>query len=288
MKRHGLTLIELLVAIAIVGVLIGLLLPAIQSVRAAATRTQSINNLRQLALGFHSYVDANGGMVPGYRSTLKMSDPFSDKLIHKELRPFVELKIDHEGPVKLFVSPADPSIHDFLDPESTIQPTSYVANMFALVGPPRFPTSYADGLSQTIFFSERYANQRNTAVLPTVLPVLCIANSYISINRRDGQPPLPSDVSASRRATFADQMFADVLPITDPLTGRTRASRAGTTFQVQPRLEEAETFQLQTPFASGLPVALLDGSVRTLSPGITEASFWALVTPNAGDVVGEQ
>jgi prepilin-type N-terminal cleavage/methylation domain-containing protein/prepilin-type processing-associated H-X9-DG protein len=83
--RKGFTLIELLVVIAIIGVLIALLLPAVQSAREAARRTQCVNNLKQLGIALHNYNDTLGCLPLGRTIPFDASySPFA------RILPFVE------------------------------------------------------------------------------------------------------------------------------------------------------------------------------------------------------
>jgi len=90
-KRRGFTLVELLVVIAIIGVLVALLLPAIQSAREAARRAQCTNNIKQLALGAHNYHSAKTKFPTGARLPIDVGGrPTNGTNLWIELLPYIE------------------------------------------------------------------------------------------------------------------------------------------------------------------------------------------------------
>jgi prepilin-type N-terminal cleavage/methylation domain-containing protein/prepilin-type processing-associated H-X9-DG protein len=189
--KNGFTLIELLVVIAIIGALVALLLPAVQAAREAARRSQCVNNLKQIGLAIHNYVQSYGvlpfgqgdepaGTFNGWSSLTMMLPNLEQGAVFNAINFQIpdgsvpgstQNQTSQAVHIATFLCPSDPDRltanagHNNYFGNSGIDPLVNTANPTGLFGGnygsgPFVPVTVrlqdvTDGLSQTIAFSER-------------------------------------------------------------------------------------------------------------------------------------
>lgn len=294
-RARGFTLLELILVIGILAVLIGLLLPAVQRVRLAAGRLRDANQLKQLALASHNFADGHNNLFPDARgvivhhfgggSVLKASANFvllqyleQDSAYWRLSAASPTSAIAPTTPIRSFYSPLDPTLNDST---ASWQTSSYGLNFWVYhfgTGPSRGLT---DGASNTIAIAPRYATNCNEYLSNWDV----VAGRMLEV--RSG-----ANVIWIRSAVFADPLQsvitppqADFFPPAPTSQWPLRNRLPSVTFQTLPTPAACDHRMPQSLHPGGLQVALADGSVRTIAPSISAATFWAGVTPSAGEVL---
>ncbi|WP_143393715.1 DUF1559 domain-containing protein [Fimbriiglobus ruber] len=265
--RHAFTLIEVIIVLAIIGVLIGLLIPAVQGVRMAAARTAVQNQMRQIALGVANY-ENNKGKLPS-------------QVIPQE-GSMMSVLLPYSGTPQPVGSGAISPYTNRLDPSYAFYPTRDGSSSFAfnaqVFAKARQMSSITDGTSNTVMLTERYARcGRVTNVLWAMMQVLCL-------DGRTGQPT-PCVNYPDRTATFADGMYNDILPQFNSAVGYSLGTDPALTFQSVPLPDACDPRIVQSSAHAGLMVVAMDGSVRIYTPSIQPAVYWSSITPDKGETI---
>jgi prepilin-type N-terminal cleavage/methylation domain-containing protein len=293
-RAGGFTLIELLVVLAVISVLVGLLVPAVQQARKAAARAQSLNNLKQQALAVHLFHDANGTLPP-LTVTVPGNPPVAwpGPTTHWQLLPYLE-QGNIPGLYGSGVPPYGPN-----NPEPLVYLSPGPSIRVAVLLDPTDPTvavSTAPGTPCSYGFNPQVAGSGRT-----------LGGFYWLDNRPGGVvygpidppefPPLASLLAVTdgtSNTLLLTQRFQWCAfgPVTygRNLTEFLMISRALYAPDVLPQfgtgVRSCVTGAAQTAGTSIL-VALCDGSCRSVSAGGAGAYWFAASTPAGGEVLGD-
>ena len=289
-RRRGFTLIELLVVIAIIGVLVSLLLPAVQQAREAARRTQCKNNMKQLALAIHNYHDTYNALPSG--SSAKLYSPFVATMPYLDLsNNLSRYNFNESYSSTTNMAVINQTIPVFLCPSMTIPRTvpevscpeagaagSYAvcsgtsarafdgvvipdATFDATQGRVVRIADITDGVSNTVMIGE--FNYKHSGYLWSSASNSCAGNPALAGTIRWG--------SARWGGGYAGLALGGMGGVFNKYSGNVTTDR--------------ETFR--SDHVGGGQFSLADGSIRFVSDSINSTVLLALSTRAGGEVVGE-
>ncbi|MCE9562642.1 MAG: DUF1559 domain-containing protein [Planctomycetes bacterium] len=290
-RRGAFTLIELLVVIAIIAVLIGLLLPAVQKVREAASRIKCQNNIKQLALGLHSFHDNRQALPPMYVANWANCWPY--------ILPYIEagnVKYDltkaysdpanipaMETQIKLLQCPSVPFQRNFTS--SSLSPNIKTTDYSAC----RINAAFYPNHGITIGSGNAYTGAMSDTTYSPLTAITDGTSNTVLIGESAGWPNTMlkgvGDVYPTRNfvgcAWAREDCVINLSHITvvnffgadNPCSGQV--------------INCHNAFSFYSFHTDGANVAMADGSTRLLRSSVTPALLASLVTRAGGEVLGD-
>jgi prepilin-type processing-associated H-X9-DG protein len=307
-------LIELLVVIAIIGMLMALLLPAIQKVREAANKMKCASNLRQIGIALHNYHTSFGRLPPGdsqphRASVLAHLLPYLEQANkYNKFNWTVEISSDPSNAaaraqdVPLFLCPSDPSTGRYTIPvdgkDEMVGRSNYLANLGSNgwvrhTGGPFHQESkvslgaVADGTSNTAFFSEVKRGPQpgyEDSLESTRVPFSVWGSSADPNNPNHVRPPVACENRSYGTMRYTGLQYYRGLLSTGLYTHTVPPNYKGRDC-IRDVGFDAGHYAARSWHASGVNVLFGDGSVRYLSNGIEFPAWQAIGTRSGGEVV---
>ncbi len=321
-RRTGFTLVELLVVIAIIAVLIGLLLPAVQKVRAAASRMRCQNNLKQLGIGVHAFYDvnttlptyfgifpaANGGVYPSSNRASMYGSWFA------HLMPYVEQdnvwKITmadiassgwnepHYTSPPTYIPGSGTTIihyngHDYISqPGSSVGGSGYTPDgiwidsvhpvAFKVLKCPSDPSSptgqvYGGSWGSTNYLANYNAWSQNSSGLwatPVSFATFTDGTSN-TVLFGEGYANCDTIGRIALYSWYYHNFGLDWYQQPNTLM-----------FQDNPAVKDCDNWRSQSAHTGGMNIGLADGSVRSVSPSISQKTWTSALLPSDGTPLG--